>query len=125
MTWLAIILFLILALVLYWTVIITEGAYLGPRVVTWLYDLSAGRYDVTKRFDTGDDDYFLALPLLRALSGHRVPLVLDVATGTGRLPLALLRRREFQGQVVGLDRARRMLNLAQRKTRHHGPRVSF
>jgi SAM-dependent methyltransferase len=124
MIWLAIALSLILVtLILYWLLITTEGAYLGPRVVAWLYDLSARRYDAIKQFSPGDDDYFLALPLLRALSDVRAPLVLDVATGTGRLPLAILRWPDFRGQVIGLDRSRRMLNLAQRKARHHGPRL--
>jgi len=124
MAWLAIALSLVLgALILYWLLITTEGAYLGPRMVAWLYDLSARRYDAIKQFDPNDDDYFLALPLLRALSDVCAPLVLDVATGTGRLPLALLRRTDFRGQVIGLDLARRMLNLARRKARHHGSRL--
>jgi SAM-dependent methyltransferase len=121
MIWLAIA--LLLALFLYWLLGITEGAYLGPWVVARLYDLSAKRYDAIKQFDPGDENHFLASPLLQALSDVRAPLVLDVATGTGRLPLALLRRSDFQGKVVGLDLARRMLHLAQRKARHHGPRL--
>lgn len=121
MVWLAII--PILALFLYWLLVVTEGAYLGPRVVAWLYDLSASRYDAVKQFDLNDENYFLALPLLRALNGVRAPLVLDVATGTGRLPLALLRQSGFQGRVIGLDLSRQMLRLAQRKARHHGPRL--
>ena len=123
MVWLAIALSLALALILYWLLVTTEGAYLGPRVVAWLYDLSAGRYDAIKRFNPGDDDYFLALPLLQALRDVHTPLVLDVATGTGRLPLALLRWPDFRGQVIGLDLSRRMLNLAWRKARHHGSRL--
>jgi len=125
MIWLAIPLLLALALFLYWLLIITEGAYLGPRVVAWLYDLSAGRYDAIKQFDFNDENYFLALPLLRALNDVRAPLVLDVATGTGRLPLALLRRPGFRGRVIGLDLSWRMLRLAQHKARHHRARLYF
>lgn len=123
MVWLAIALSLALALILYWLLVTTEGAYLGPRVVAWLYDLSAGRYDAIKRFNPGDDDYFLALPLLRALNDVPVPRVLDVATGTARLPVALLRKPDFQGRVIGLDLSWQMLTLAQRKARRYGLRL--
>jgi ubiquinone/menaquinone biosynthesis C-methylase UbiE len=123
MIWLAIALLLALALFLYWLLGITEGAYLGPWVVAWLYDLSASRYDAIKRFDPGDENYFLALPLRQALGDVRAPIVLDVATGTGRLPHALLRQPDFQGRVIGLDLAWRMLRLAQRKLRHHRSRL--
>lgn len=123
MIWLAIPLLLALTLILYWLLVITEGTYLGPRVVAWLYDLSASRYDVIKQFDPNDENHFLALPLLRALDGVHAPLVLDVATGTGRLPQALLRQSGFQGKVIGLDLSRRMLFLAQRKARRYGLRL--
>ncbi|MBC7250478.1 MAG: class I SAM-dependent methyltransferase [Anaerolineae bacterium] len=121
MIWLVIA--LLLALFLYWLLVITEGAYLGPRVVAWLYDLSARRYDAVKQFDLNDENYFLALPLLRALNHVPVPRVLDVATGTARLPVALLRKPDFQGRVVGLDLSRQMLALAQRKARRYGLRL--
>jgi SAM-dependent methyltransferase len=45
-----------------------------------------------------------------------------VATGTGRLPLALLRER-FRGQIVGLDLSPGMLHQARRKLRSYGDRV--
>jgi ubiquinone/menaquinone biosynthesis C-methylase UbiE len=41
-------------------------------------------------------------------------LVLDVATGTGRIPLVLFQQPAFRGQVLGLDRAVKMLNVARR-----------
>ena len=36
---------LFLFVLLYWQLILAEGAHLGPRVVVWLYDLVAHRYD--------------------------------------------------------------------------------
>jgi ubiquinone/menaquinone biosynthesis C-methylase UbiE len=49
---------------------------------------------------------------------------LDVATGTGRLPAALL-NAHFQGRIVGLDLSRGMLRQARAKFRAHGDRVSL
>jgi ubiquinone/menaquinone biosynthesis C-methylase UbiE len=114
MGWLLLILAcVVIVLVVYWQLIIAEGVYLGPRVVRLLYDWTARRYDRTKGFDTADEDYFLGHPLAVALSARRRPVVLDVATGTGRLPLTLLRQPGFNGQVFGLDRSTQMLCVAQ------------
>jgi ubiquinone/menaquinone biosynthesis C-methylase UbiE len=99
----------------YWLIVLTEGAYLGPRAVAFLYDWGAPSYDRVKDFDAVDDAWALAVPLVRELRGTRRPLVLDVATGTGRLPLALLRNLEFEGSIVGLDSSFRMLGEASRK----------
>jgi len=107
----------------YWLLILTEGAYLGPRVVAFLYDRGATTYDRVKQFDAVDDARFLALPLVRRLRGIERPLVLDVATGTGRLPLALLRNLEFEGTIVGLDISLGMLEEARRKAARYHDRV--
>ena len=129
--------------IIYWLVVLSEGAYLGRRVVVALYDWSAARYDAIKGVLAHEDGIHLARPLLedarRAPSPSQrgptdagestgvqtVPLVLDVATGTGRLPLALLRQLDFRGRVVGLDPSRRMLAIAQSKTRPHGQKVAW
>jgi ubiquinone/menaquinone biosynthesis C-methylase UbiE len=107
---------------IYWQLIIAEGTYLGPRMVAWTYDLVASRYDAIKQFVPHDEHWFVADPLLRALDGVKWPLVLDVATGTGRLPLALL-REHFQGQIVGLDISRGMLRQARAKLQLYGDQV--
>ena len=100
------------ALVLYWLLVLTEGVYLGRRTVIWLYDVYARRYDNIKQYDPETETYFLALPVLQRLVAVRAPLVLDVATGTGRLPLALLEQPMFQGRIVALDLSRKMLSVA-------------
>jgi ubiquinone/menaquinone biosynthesis C-methylase UbiE len=111
-----------LAALAYWQLIIAEGAYLGPRVVAWTYDLVANRYDDIKHFKPQDESWFVAGPLFRGMAGIERPLVLDVATGTGRLPLALLRER-FRGQIVGLDLSPGMLRQARRKLRTYSDQV--
>ncbi len=108
----------------YWQLIIAEGAYLGARVVAWTYDLVAGRYDAIKQFKPKNESWFVAGPLLRELVGVERPLLLDVATGTGRLPLALLRER-FRGQIVGLDLSRGMLRQARRNLAAYAGQVSL
>ena len=122
-TWpmVAVVVLLLLAAFSYWTVVVTEGAYVGPRLVRMLYDRGAKSYDEIKGFDSGDEAWFLGQPLERALRRVRHPLVLDVATGTGRVPLALLRRLDFDGHVVGLDGSSGMLGEAAGKLGGYGP----
>jgi ubiquinone/menaquinone biosynthesis C-methylase UbiE len=116
MGWLLLVLALVVVgLVVYWQLVIAEGAYLGRRVVTLLYDWSASGYNQLKGFDVEDEDDFLGRPLAQVLTpGDRAP-ILDVATGTGRLPLAMLRQPEFAGSVLGLDLSTRMLRIAARQ----------
>ncbi|MCY4526773.1 MAG: methyltransferase domain-containing protein [Anaerolineaceae bacterium] len=99
----------------WWLLIASEGVYLGRRVVVWLYDRFATRYDDTKNFQPVFEQALLAQPLLEELAGHRAPMVLDVATGTARLPLALLGHPGFQGRIVATDLSRGMLGIAAHK----------
>jgi SAM-dependent methyltransferase len=99
----------------WWLLIASEGVYLGRRAVIWLYDLYAGRYDDIKHYSKEYDHMLLAQPIMTGIAPVKNPLVLDVATGTARLPLALLRHRQFQGRVVGIDLSRRMLAHAAAK----------
>lgn len=95
---------------LYWQFIIAEGAHLGPRVVVALYDRVATQYDDgIKRFNVETEAVLLGLPLATELVTVPAPRVLDVACGTGRLARALLRELAFDGTVVNLDLAARML----------------
>ena len=110
MWWLAAaIALLLLGAFLYWQLVIAEGTYFGPRTVTLMYDWAASVYERIKQFDSGDEQWFLGLPLARALEDIPAPLVLDVGCGTGRLARALLFQPRFGGHVIGLDLSRRML----------------
>ncbi len=126
MTWLVAGLAVVISLaaVLYWLFVIAEGTYLGPRVVAWTYDLVAGRYDAIKQFNVRDENWFVAGPLLQGLAGIEQPRVLDVGTGTGRLPLALFRTR-FRGHVVGLDLSLGMLRQARSRLGAFAEQVSL
>jgi ubiquinone/menaquinone biosynthesis C-methylase UbiE len=121
--WLALgLVLLALGLFLYWAFIITEGAYLGSRTVALTYDLTARRYDGIKQFNPFDDARFLAMPMIDALHDVECPLVLDVATGTGRMVHALLDRPSFDGTVIGLDLSYRMLQQAEAKLHDYAGR---
>jgi ubiquinone/menaquinone biosynthesis C-methylase UbiE len=115
----------LLGLFLYWQLIVAEGTYLGPRLVVLLYDWSAHVYERIKKFDTGDEQWFLGLPLARALELIPAPFVLDVATGTGRLQRALMRQPAFDGRIVGLDLSRRMLREAVKRTAQFADRLTY
>lgn len=116
---------LLLLALLYWQLIIAEGAYLGRRMVALLYNISAGAYDRIKQYDPGYEQWFLGRPLARALAVLPDPLVLDVATGTARLARTLLKETGFQGRMVGLDYARQMLREAVRTTEPWSDRLTL
>lgn len=116
---------ILVGLVGYWLLVTTEGVYLGTRVVTLLYDWTAERYDDIKQLNYIDEASRLGIPLMRRLRAVPSPRVLDVATGTGRLPLALMRQFQFDGIVVGIDRSRGMLHEAQDAVGIYDDRVTL
>jgi len=116
---------LLLIAFLYWQLILAEGAYLGRRVVIMLYDWSARIYDRIKGFNPGYEQWFLGLPLSRALADYPDPLILDVATGTARLARTLFRQNSFRGRLIGLDLSRKMLQQAVRETALWANRITF
>ncbi len=126
-TWiiLGLLLAALLGVLLYWLLVVTEGVYLGRRLVVWLYDLAAPRYDSIKQFDPDSESFLVTQPLLVKMSGQPAPLVLDVATGTGRLPHFLLEEATFNGRVIGLDASARMLSYARAKLRVYRHRASL
>lgn len=114
----AVLLVLLAALVaaaLYWLLILSEGVYLGERMVIWLYDLYAGRYDRIKEWDAEDERLYVAAPFAAAVGARRhPPLILDVGSGTGRLERAVEAAGLLpEARWVLLDGSRRMLALAQ------------
>ncbi|MFZ0544869.1 MAG: class I SAM-dependent methyltransferase [Candidatus Promineifilaceae bacterium] len=109
------ILLLLVAAVFYWLIIVTEGVYLGRRVVVWLYDITAHKYDGIKQFNPPDEQFTITQPLLEQLGEVQEPLILDVATGSGRVPFNLLSSSQFHGRIIGLDASQKMLDQAAAK----------
>lgn len=120
-----VLLFVALAVLLHWQLNLAEGVYLGRRAVVWLYDRFAPRYDAVKQFNERDEAWFLGGPLAQVLRGVTTSLVLDVATGTARLPIALFRQPAFSGRVVALDLSRQMLHQAAIKTTSYRDRLTL
>jgi SAM-dependent methyltransferase len=102
----------LIAALLYWLLVVAEGAYLGRRVVVFLYDRFASRYDAVKQYDASSDAFHLAAPIL---AHDRAGRVLDVATGTGRLAASLISIRSFHGSIDAVDASAAMLRIAQPK----------
>lgn len=102
----------LLAFLWFWLIIVTEGVFFGRTLVVWLYDITAFRYDKVKDLTVEDESVLVVEPVLM-LSRRPAPHILDVATGTGRVPYYLLNDERFDGTVVGVDLAQKMLDRAE------------
>jgi len=126
MNWVIVILILVvIGYLLDREIYLYEGVHLGPRVQAWLYDRWSRKYDEGKHESQLRDDEMLAGPLLDELKDVPEPLVLDFATGTGRLSHALMSRTEFSGRIIALDLSQGMLEQAASKLRPHLSRVEM
>ena len=120
-----IVLVIVLVLFLYWQLVAAEGAYFGRRVVALLYNLAARRYNDIKQYLPETDEEYLGQPLVLSLAGTSYPIVLDVATGTSRLPLTLCQQPLFDGHIIALDNARRMLHEATEYVSAYRDRITW
>lgn len=84
-----------------------------------MFDGIAQRYDVLNRIMSLGLDRWWRRSLVRALALQPGDSVLDVATGTGDVALAILRRVP-RSTVTGLDPSREMLALGDQKGVHLG-----
>jgi ubiquinone/menaquinone biosynthesis C-methylase UbiE len=117
LTWVSLIFaLLLLGGLVYWLLVTTEGVYLGPRIVVWLYDQVAHKYDSIKQFDPEEEAFLVGRPLLNALQEVKHPRILDVATGAGRVPVVMADYVEqVNGRLIGLDASAKMLAQAAAK----------
>ncbi len=118
---------LLLGLLLYWLIFITEGAYLGRRAVILLYDLYARRYDDIKEWSMVDEATYVARPFVREVGALRQPaLILDAAAGTGRLARAVVEAGLMPDATwVLLDGSAHMLAEAQKHLQGAGVTCYF
>jgi ubiquinone/menaquinone biosynthesis C-methylase UbiE len=102
-----------------------EGIHIGPRLQAWLYDRWAEKYDRDKGASQVQDVEMLARPLIAKIADVLEPLLLDVATGTGRLPFALMSQPDFKGKIVAIDISHGMLQQAAKKLISHRKRLTL
>ncbi|HVE76112.1 MAG TPA: class I SAM-dependent methyltransferase [Actinomycetota bacterium] len=95
---------------IFWLVIVTDGAYFGRRGVRFIYNRFAKVWNLEVspgRLRTAANEKILTR--LFEIPGILSANVLDVATGTARIPLLLATNPEFEGHVTGIDLSRNML----------------
>lgn len=102
-----------------------DATHLGPRIQGWFYDRWAEKYDLEKGESQARDSEMLAAPALYAIKDAAAPLILDLASGTGRFPLALLKDPRFTGHIIALDISTGMLEKAVVKLKPYSGSVTF
>jgi SAM-dependent methyltransferase len=115
----------LLGAVCYWLFVLTEGTYLGSKVVAWLYDLVAYKYNEIKKSQFVYEARYIGIPLVQSLGERGAWRLLDIASGTGRVPLAILAAGANQCIIWSIDRSIKMLVLAQQATSEYGERVAI
>ncbi|MFP3852742.1 MAG: class I SAM-dependent methyltransferase [Anaerolineales bacterium] len=100
---------LIIGLLLFWELYISEGAHLGRRFVRWLYRISATRYNQIKGYDRDWEVRYLGEPVAQVIGTLTNPRILDVGAGTGRLAWALEESGHYKGDVFCLEPSRAMI----------------
>lgn len=110
---------LVIVLFIYWLVVIGECTYFGRYAVRFIYERGAHFYDQV-RAELHASDQELLLPVLaQALVSKTHHVTIDVATGTGRVPLLLASQPWFDGIAYGLDFSPAMLQQARLKVHSH------
>jgi len=85
-----------------------------PEYVRDLFSAIASRYELVNHLLSGGLDFYWRAVAVRIVSNWKPSLLLDVATGSGDLGLAI--RKGVSGtRVIGADFCRPMLEVARRK----------
>ena len=82
-----------------------------------MFDNIAGRYDFLNRLLSMNIDVLWRKKLVKMLQEDHPKTVLDVATGTGDLALAV--EKGTGAQIVGLDLSQKMLDVGIEKVKRH------
>jgi len=90
------------------------------RSVGQMFDRIAPTYDLLNHLLSLGRDYSWRRRTVGCLDAKRALKVIDLATGTGDLLIALLRQRPNITEAVGLDLSANMLEVCRRKLRRRG-----
>ena len=85
----------------------------NPELVRGLFSDIAGRYQVVNHLLSGGLDFYWRSVAVRLVRAWNPLAVLDVATGTGDLAMAI-RRGNPSARVIGADFCATMLNVARK-----------
>jgi len=87
----------------------------SPSEICAMFGRVAARYDLMNHVMGGGLDLYWRHRLVRAVAKQRPARVLDLATGSGDVLLALRRRKAYTESVIGADFCLPMLQRAQAK----------
>ena len=87
----------------------------SPQAIAAMFGRVAARYDVMNHIMSGGLDLYWRWRLVHAVAAKRPARVLDLATGSGDVLLAMKRQRAFTESAIGADFCLPMLERAQAK----------
>ncbi len=96
-----------------------EGSSIRRTRIGQMFDRIAHRYDLLNRLLSGYIDVYWRSVLVKKLSSGQAHRILDVATGTGDLAIALAKQWP-KAEVTGLDISEAMLERARQKATRKG-----
>ena len=91
-------------------------AHQAPEAICAMFARVAARYDIMNHIMGGGLDLYWRWRLVRAVQAQHPARVLDLATGSGDVLLALERHRAYTDRAIGADFCLPMLQQAQAKT---------
>jgi demethylmenaquinone methyltransferase/2-methoxy-6-polyprenyl-1,4-benzoquinol methylase len=90
-------------------------AHQSPEAISAMFGRVAARYDLLNHLLGGGLDFYWRWRLVQAVALRRPARVLDLATGSGDVLLALQRHRAYTESAIGADFCLPMLQRAQSK----------
>jgi demethylmenaquinone methyltransferase/2-methoxy-6-polyprenyl-1,4-benzoquinol methylase len=90
-------------------------AHQSPEAISAMFGRVAPRYDLLNHVLGGGLDIYWRRRLVRAVAAQQPPRVLDLATGSGDVLLALQRHRAYTQNALGADFCLPMLQQARAK----------
>lgn len=90
-------------------------AHQAPEAISAMFGRVAARYDIMNHVMGGGLDIYWRRQLVRAVRAQQPARVLDLATGSGDVLLALQKHRAFTESVIGADFCLPMLQQARAK----------